>query len=86
MPLDLAMLRQRIEHAVAGIDHQMVRAWQELDYRIDVCRLTNGGHMEHLKACTDILRDTLSSGTNLSSMSPRNPGGTFDLPCTWSEK
>ena len=31
MPLDLAELRQRIEHAVAGIDHQMlVRVWQEL--------------------------------------------------------
>ena len=49
MPLDLAELRQRIEHAVPGIDHQMfVHIWQELDYRIDVCRVTNGGHMEHL--------------------------------------
>ena len=49
MPLDLAELRQRIEHAVAGIDHQMfVRVWQELDIRTDVCRVTNGGHMEHL--------------------------------------
>ena len=49
MPLDLAELRQRIEYAVAGIDHQMlVRVWQELDYRIDVCRVTNSGHMEHL--------------------------------------
>ena len=49
MPLDLAELRQRIELAVACIDHQMlVRVWQELDYRIDVCRVTNGGHMEHL--------------------------------------
>ena len=47
IPLDLAELRQRIEHAVAGIDHQMlVRVWQELDYRIHVCRITNGGHME----------------------------------------
>jgi hypothetical protein len=22
--------------------------WQELDYRIDICRVTNGGHIEHL--------------------------------------
>jgi hypothetical protein len=22
--------------------------WQELDYRTDVCRVTRGGHMEHL--------------------------------------
>ena len=49
MPLDLAELRQRIEHAVAGIGHQMlVHVWQELDYRIIVCRVTIGGHMEYL--------------------------------------
>jgi hypothetical protein len=22
--------------------------WQELDYRIDICRVTKGGHIEHL--------------------------------------
>ena len=56
MPLDLAKLRQRIEHAVAGIDHQMlVCVWQELDYRINVCRVTNGGHMEHLKYAPKVL-------------------------------
>jgi hypothetical protein len=22
--------------------------WQKLDYRIDICRVTNGGHVEHL--------------------------------------
>ena len=52
------------------IDHEMlVRVWQELDYRIDVCQVTNGGHMETCKVCTETLKDTLSSGTNLSSMS-----------------
>jgi hypothetical protein len=35
--------------AVAAIDCQMLqRVWQELDYRIDICRVTNGGHMEHV--------------------------------------
>ena len=24
------------------------RVWQELDYRIDICRVTMGGHIEHL--------------------------------------
>ena len=24
------------------------RVWQELDYRLDVCRVTNGTHIEHL--------------------------------------
>jgi len=22
--------------------------WNELDYRVDVCRITNGAHIEHL--------------------------------------
>jgi hypothetical protein len=35
--------------AVAAIDRQMLqRVWQELDYRIDICRVTKGGYMEHL--------------------------------------
>jgi hypothetical protein len=35
--------------AVAVIDRQMLqRVWQELDYRIDVCRVTKGGHIEQL--------------------------------------
>ena len=25
------------------------RVWQELDYRLDVCRVTNGAHIEHLQ-------------------------------------
>ena len=24
------------------------RVWQELDYRIDICRVTKGGHIKHL--------------------------------------
>jgi hypothetical protein len=35
--------------AVTTIDvHMLERVWQELDYRIDVCRVTKGGHIEHL--------------------------------------
>jgi len=26
----------------------MTRVWQELQYRIDVCRVTRGAHIEHL--------------------------------------
>jgi hypothetical protein len=49
MPRDLPQLRQRIVEAVAAIDSQMLqRVWQELDYRIDICRFTKGGHIEHL--------------------------------------
>jgi hypothetical protein len=35
--------------AVAAIDHQMLqRVWQELDYNVDICHVTKGGHIEHL--------------------------------------
>jgi len=26
----------------------MTRVWQELEYGIDVCRVTRGAHIEHL--------------------------------------
>jgi len=27
----------------------LTRVWQELEYRIDVCRVTRGAHIEHLQ-------------------------------------
>jgi hypothetical protein len=43
LPRDLPELRLRIKDAVATIDvHMLERVWQELDYRIDVCRVTKG--------------------------------------------
>jgi len=49
MPCDLPQLRQRIMEAVAAIDRQMLQyVWKELDYRIDICCVTKGGHIKHL--------------------------------------
>jgi hypothetical protein len=49
LPRDLPELRLRIMDAVATIDvHMLERVWHELDYRIDVCRVTKGGHIEQL--------------------------------------
>jgi len=49
MPRDLPQLRQRIMEAVAAIDRQMLQCvWHELDYRIDICCVIKGGHIEHL--------------------------------------
>jgi hypothetical protein len=49
LPRDLPQRRQRIVESVAAIDCQMLqRVWQELDYRIDICRVIKGGHNEHL--------------------------------------
>ena len=42
-------LKAHIAEAVATIDNAMLgRVWQELDYRLDVCRVSNGAHIEHL--------------------------------------
>jgi hypothetical protein len=35
--------------AVKNIDARvLMRVWQELEYGIDVCRVTRGAHIEHL--------------------------------------
>jgi hypothetical protein len=48
-PANLQDLRYRITAAVAVVDRDMLtRVWNERDYRIDVCRVTKGGHIEHL--------------------------------------
>ena len=51
LPRDLADLKSRIIAAVKNIDAPMLTRvyWQELEYRIDVCRATRGAHIEHLQ-------------------------------------
>jgi len=49
LPRDLANLKARIIAAVKNIHVPMLtRVWQELEYRIDVCRVTRGAHIKHL--------------------------------------
>jgi len=49
LPRDLTYLKARIITAVKNIDAPMLtRVWQELEYRIDVCRVTRGAHIKHL--------------------------------------
>jgi len=46
---DLADQKAQIIAAVKNIDAPMLtRVWQELEYRIDVCRATRDAHIEHL--------------------------------------
>jgi hypothetical protein len=50
LPRDLADLKARIIAAVKNIDAPMLtRVWQELEYRIYVCRVTRGAHIELLE-------------------------------------
>jgi hypothetical protein len=44
---DLADLRQRIIEAVELITpHMLINTWQELEYRLDICRAAAGAHTE----------------------------------------
>ena len=47
-PRDLADLKTRIIAAVKNIDAPILkRVWQEIEYRIDVCRVSRGAQIEH---------------------------------------
>jgi hypothetical protein len=49
LPRDLADLKARFIAALKNIDAPMLtRVWQELECRIDVCRVTRGSQIEHL--------------------------------------
>jgi len=44
---NLQDLRKRITAALVDRD-MLTRVWNEMDYNIDVYRITKGGHIEHL--------------------------------------
>lgn len=49
-PTTLAELQNCITAALANIDRDMLEhVWADLDYRIDVCRVTRGEHI-----CNDV--------------------------------
>ena len=48
-PHNVLELQDRVRAAVQTVDGSMLkRVWQELDYRIDICRVTKGAHIERL--------------------------------------
>jgi hypothetical protein len=49
LPRDLADLKAWIIAAVKNIDASILtHVWQELEYSINVCRVTRGAHIEQL--------------------------------------
>jgi len=49
LPASIPELKVRIRTAVETITTDMLQTvWNELDYRVDVCRVTKGAHIEHL--------------------------------------
>jgi len=49
LPASIPELKVRIKTAIETITANMLQTvWNELDYRVDVCRITKGAHIEHL--------------------------------------
>ena len=49
LSMSLKELRDRITHTLQTITADMLhRVWDEFDYRVDVCRVTQGAHIEEL--------------------------------------
>ena len=49
LPASIPELKVRIRTAIKTITADMLQTvWNELDYRVDVCRITKGAHIEHL--------------------------------------
>jgi len=49
LPANVNELKQRISIALETVTQDMLhRVWEELDYRLDVCRVTGGARIEHL--------------------------------------
>ena len=49
LPAHLEELKQRITTAQPSVTQDMLQRVQgELEYRIDVCRVSGGAHIEHL--------------------------------------
>ena len=47
LPMSLKELRDRITQALQTITADMLhRVWDEFDYSVDVCRVTQGAHIE----------------------------------------
>ena len=49
LPASIPELKVRIRTAIETITADMLQTvWNEIDYRVNVCRITNGVHIEHL--------------------------------------
>ena len=49
LPASIPELKVRIRTAIETITADLLQTvWNEVDYRVDVCRITNGAHIEHL--------------------------------------
>jgi hypothetical protein len=47
LPASIPELKVRVRTAIETITADMQTVWNELVYRVDVCRITKGAHIEH---------------------------------------
>ena len=65
LPANLQDLRNRITAAVALVDRDMLtRVWNEMDHRIDVCRITK---VDTLSICEIYIKKKLGEFLSLSA-------------------
>ena len=49
LPANIEEMKQRVTAALKTVTEDMLqRVWHELEYRLNVCRVTDGAHIEHL--------------------------------------
>ncbi|GBO00922.1 hypothetical protein AVEN_56698-1 [Araneus ventricosus] len=61
------MLQERITAVVTDSEGNMpLNVWPELDYRWDMCRVTKGEHIEHLKYIPEALGEHGITGSGLA--------------------
>jgi hypothetical protein len=55
MSVDLQELHDRIFNTIALVDVTFLdKLWDKLEYRLDVCRITRGSHIEHLQKTSSV--------------------------------
>ena len=49
LPANIVEMKERITAALETVTEDMLqRVWHELEYRLNVCRVTGSAHIEHL--------------------------------------
>ena len=49
LPANIEEMKERITAALETVSEDMLQlVWYELEYRLNVCRVTSGAHIEHL--------------------------------------
>ena len=66
LPKTLPELRERINTAIGNVTQDMLeRVWREWEYRLDICHVTRGAHIECIWGHYETANIPLSNGSNI---------------------